>query len=113
MVHGSRRHRIQAVEALDELCLMLTQRDWHCCDGFSHAGLLLVNDSTSADGAQEYAVFRMDRPNRQIESITVSWCTAERLMGLLGRLLDGSNPGCDMGTAELQPHKDGACVHCG
>jgi hypothetical protein len=39
-----------------------------------------VNDSITEDSAQEYGVLRPDGNGyRQVESITVSWCDAERL----------------------------------
>jgi hypothetical protein len=41
-------------------------------------GYLFLNDSFSPDGAQEYAVFKISNGQFiQIESITVSWCSAE------------------------------------
>lgn len=53
----------------------------HCY--FEHGSLLLVNVSSSPDGAQEFAVYKKDDKYYKIESLTVSWMTEERLFILL------------------------------
>jgi hypothetical protein len=54
-------------------------------------GYLFLNDATSADGAQEYAVIR-PLPNGeylQIESITFSWCRAQQALDYIRQVLAG------------------------
>ena len=81
MMHTSRRFRVQTVELQSELTTKLTDGGTYClCAGFRLANtrLLFLNDSFSEDGAQEYAVFD-ELTGAQIESITASWMTNERL----------------------------------
>jgi hypothetical protein len=51
---------------------MLTETSWFCCTGFELDGYRYLNDSTSPDGAQEFAVVKIDggagKP-RQVESM--------------------------------------------
>src|SRR6266446_7026540 len=65
-----------AVIEAEELTEKLTQHTWTLCACFEYQKLLLANDSFSEDGAQEYAVYH---EGREIESLTVSWMTHERL----------------------------------
>src|SRR2546421_240083 len=77
------------VETVEELHEQLTEHTWTACTAFRWRSLVFVNDSTGPDGAQEYAVLRLDvgvgageKPAagsatvlqwRQVESVTVSW----------------------------------------
>ena len=95
---------------LTQLVTALCDQTWTTCQGFSWSGLLLLNDSFSADGAQEYAVIR---GGRQIESLTVSWMTAADLATTLQDLAAGG--GGDYGPCHAvleslaQHHR---CTHC-
>ncbi len=70
MLHRGRPCGIVTVKSMDALVENLTRHTWTRCTGFPYQGLLSLNDSTAADGAQEYAA---RRAGRQIESLTVSW----------------------------------------
>jgi hypothetical protein len=76
MMHDKRRFSIAQVDYLEFLAKKLFEMTWCCCNGFDCQGLRVLNDSTSPDGAQEYAIFKKvpgsDRWE-QIESLTVSW----------------------------------------
>lgn len=77
-------------------------RTWTLCTGYRYElggkTYLFVNDSTSEDALQEYALLEVisdvyepytDYATvRQLESITVSWCTREDLLGYLTKVND-------------------------
>lgn len=80
MLHEDRRFGIfnlpdDLSEALAEFSRCGT---WTLCTGFRWRTLLLLNDSLSEDGAQEYAIVR-EATGEQLESLTVSWMTTECL----------------------------------
>ncbi len=83
--HENRVHAVGEVEDLDKLAVQLTQTTWTCCSGFAWRGLVLLNDATGADGAQEYAVFRSDTRER-VESLTASWMSVEEFRGAMEQL---------------------------
>jgi len=86
--HKNRRWAIVEVATAEELAEKLTEHDWTACTGFEHGGYLFLNDSTSADGAQEYAVVRRS-DLRQIESITFGWCTRLEALHYIQRTVAG------------------------
>ena len=84
MFHDKRCWSVGPVASAAELTEWLCERSWCCCTGFELGNYLWLNDATSEDGAQEYAVVRKptedDPVYRQVESITVSWCKREELL---------------------------------
>jgi hypothetical protein len=76
MLHKNRRFGVTDVHSTDELAEKLTKGSWTCCTGFRIGGLLFLNDSTSENGAQEYAVVR-EATREQLESITFGWMTLD------------------------------------
>ena len=84
MYHNHRRWSVQKVASADELADKLLDYNWCGCCGFELEGFLWLNDSTSPDALQEFAV--VSRPTedcdefRQVESITVSWCNRQQLL---------------------------------
>jgi hypothetical protein len=80
MLHADRIWSVAEVSSAEELARDLTRETWCCCQGFrivDHPRYVWVNDSTSEDGAQEYAVCRLGLAKgdmRQLESITFVWC---------------------------------------
>lgn len=108
MMHKQRPHKVCDVADLATLVDKLTQHTWTTCSAFSWRSLTLLNDATSEDGAQEYAVVRA---GRQIESLTVSWMEPEKLRALLERLDQGEG-GCDLGPVAMVPHPEGYCARC-
>ena len=108
MMHEKRKYSIKKYDNLDELVEKLTQYDWCGCNGFELNDLILLNDATGADGAQEYGVIKN---GRQIESLTVSWMKPEDLKQCLVELTqDGA--GVDMGEYQIKFHEDGPCYLC-
>ena len=74
MMHKKRRWCVGPVENAEALAEKLTQHSWTLCTGFELLGYLFLNDATSEDGAQEYAVVRRPaepgQPWIQVESVT-------------------------------------------
>ena len=93
MMHFDRHWCVSAIDTVEELAEKLSRYSWCCCTGFECQGLLWLNDATGPDGAQEYAVVRIptaDDPHfRQIESITVSWCTPQQLQQYITEVQSG------------------------
>jgi len=76
MLHKDRIWRVESVTDAATLAAHLTEMTWTGCSAFERNGLLYLNDSTSGDGAQEYAVIRRS-DMRQIESVTFRWTRGE------------------------------------
>lgn len=76
MMHKTRTWQIKDAGGPFELAYHLTEQTWCTCQGFRQNGYLYLNDATSENGAQEYAVLR-ESDLAQVESITFSWITEE------------------------------------
>ena len=59
-------------ENLGEIVRKLKNHSWTLCTGFKWGGILILNDSTSEDALQEYAIVR-EADMVQLGSFTVSW----------------------------------------
>jgi hypothetical protein len=114
MMHAHRAHVIVNFDTFEEVAVKLTETTWCPCNGFKVQKLILLNDATSPDGAQEYAVFHESDPELQIESLTVSWFeSAERLAATLQRLNDDPTTGVAMGHYRILTHaRLETCRHC-
>lgn len=113
MMHRRRVFRVSdRYDTPSLLARALVEHDWCTCNGFSVGHLLLLNDSTGPDGAQEYAVFDT-RTRLQIESLTVSWMTRERLEAVIASLLV-PGAGCRDMTSPIPSleHPEGVCHAC-
>jgi|SRR5215472_11785305 len=114
MMHKQRRHYVGTVETAEQLAEKLTQHTWTLCTGFRLGGFLFLNDSTSEDGAAEWAVVR-ESDSMQVESITFGWCDQARALELLKQLEAGTlgvDPRCFFGVVERLPHVAGPCRAC-
>lgn len=92
--HSKRRWSIAAVGSAIELAEKLTSHTWTLCTGFRFAGLLFLNDSTSEDGAQEYAIiddneaeYEGSQAAWQVESITFGWCDLAKALSIIEGLV--------------------------
>lgn len=78
---------------------MLTERTWTVCSAFYVQGrpeVLFLNDATHEDGAGEWGVIRLiGTQHVQVESITMSWCTAEEALQHIEDALAGRMDGND------------------
>jgi len=88
---------------------------WTPCTGFRCGKVLWLCDATGPDGAQEYAIVR-EEGLRQIESITASWCTPERLLEYAWRFHSGLGLETELDLGTIRPEQIEAahrpCCHC-
>lgn len=119
MLHHDRHWCVAPVESAEELARKLTEMTWCGCDGFELDGYLWLNDATSADGAQEYAVVKRAGPDGrmlQIESVTFGWCSYEQARAHIKRTLRGEDDGNDFAvpvSLRVQtPEEHGRCHYC-
>lgn len=129
MLHRSRRWSLTLVASSHELATKLTEHTWTTCTGFECNGWLFLNDSTSADGAQEYAVVRRDSDGnaRQYESVTFGWMTRAQAERWLSDWFSGNTPplgeergavlilhghGCKPQIVAVNEHPAGYCHAC-
>jgi hypothetical protein len=117
MMHNRRRWCVVPVASPEELARMLTSTTWCCCAAFELMGFLFLNDATSPDGAQEYAVVKRGSPGeawRQVESITFSWCNSHQALTYISTAAAG---GYDLPTTRSEsvvqtPDEHHRCCHC-
>ncbi len=114
MMHAKRRFCAAQVESAEKLAEMLTEYTWTPCSAFFVRGredVIFANDSTSADGAQEYAVLvNGDGAWRQVESITFGWCTPAKALGYIRKALAGE---MSETFERLTPHFEAHADHRG
>lgn len=119
MLHRNRVWSVAPVASAEELAEKLTEHTWTCCQAFELPGYIFASDATCGDGAQEYAVLRRVKHASefvQIESITFSWCTFEKALALIRRIIAGEFDACVYGHVpgwRLQtPAAHGRCHLC-
>jgi hypothetical protein len=114
MMHARRRWSLCPVNTAEELAEKLTGQTWTLCTGWGHAGLWYLNDSTSEDGAQEYAVVCR---GHQIESITFGWCTCERALRHIWHCTEHADELLDADWShpvepQVEDWREHRCRHC-
>lgn len=93
------------IESAEDLAEKLTEHTWTLCTAFQHRDYLYLNDSTSEDGAQEYAIVKNHKSTyRQIESITFGWCSREKALEYVNDISQGKY---DNEGYEVTPRIDG------
>lgn len=119
MLHSRRTWVVSPVESAEELARKLTSMTWCLCTAFELGGYLWLNDTTSEDGAQEYAVLKTNGPHGtpvQIESITFSWCDEAKTLSFIRHTLSGGDDDNsfrrDVTPALQSPAEHGTCRHC-
>ncbi len=119
MFHDTRRWKVAPVASAEELARTLTEQTWCLCNGFELAGYWFLNDATSEDGGQEYAIVKKDGPGGQplqVESITMSWCSIDEALQYIADATAGRYDGADYART-VNPHiespeKHGRCAFC-
>ncbi len=121
-MHSNCAWSASEVAMTEELAEMLVENVWFCCSAFrvaGHSDYVWLNDATSEDGAQEYAVGRIGPEQSQltqIESITFSWCTAEKAEQYIRSTRDGHDDNNEWArhvTATIQTAEEhGRCPLC-
>lgn len=119
MLHKSRTWCLHSVTDAEDLARKLTESTWTLCTAFGLADYVFANDSTSPDGAQEFAVLRSRDARgdyQQVETITFSWCTEEQAFTLILSVLAHQFDEQDLGSVSLwqlqHPHDHMVCQHC-
>lgn len=116
--HNKRRWCVAQVESAEVLAEKLTEHTWTLCTAFALEGHLFLNDSTSEDGAQEYAVLKTTEVGVyiQVESITFGWCKPDRALELIREVLAGKfDTAGTFGPVKPKldtPDKHGRCPLC-
>lgn len=120
MMHRGRSYSVADVPDLDTMADRLHGHTWTGCTGWRCGELVALNDSTCADGAQEYGILvgaRVedgDLVGEQVESLTVSWMDRGKLLDVLTRLAAGDWwPDGPREPVRVALHAPGeACGHC-
>jgi len=118
MLFDKRRRVVADVATPEELAKKLTEMTWCPCNGFRLGDYLFLNDSTSPDGAQEYAVIH-EPSSCQCESITFSWCSYNEALKYIQQTLRGefkpwtrpTSPAYNPSIIQT-PEEHGTCQHC-
>ncbi len=119
MLHKNRVFRVvnrashgNLITTPNELAHILYDHTWCLCSGFQIDHLVFLNDSTSPDGAQEYAVFDIFA-KKQIESLTVSWYdNVYKLEKEISSLLKSNEHHILHRDMPSLNHPEGSCMHC-
>ena len=118
MMHKRRTWCVGSTDTPEELARKLTESTWCLCNGFEIQGYLFLNDATGENGAQEYAVVKRcaDGTFKQVESITMSWCSFDKALGYIRKAIAGEMDGYDF-VSEVRPKIDtpeehGTCQLC-
>jgi hypothetical protein len=120
MMHKARCWALHEVASAEKLARMLVERTWTLCSGFyvhGHGDHVFLNDATSEDGAQEYAVARRSAEGwLQIESFTMSWSDEGRALLLIKEILAGEFDSVEYAFAVQprleMPGRHGCCSLC-
>jgi len=119
MFHSKRRWVVTPVNSAEELARTLTEQTWCLCNGFELQGYVFLNDATHEDGASEYGVIKLDGPAGkppQVESITISWCTAQETLDYISRAIAGEYDDADyaftVNPRIETPDQHGRCLLC-
>ena len=83
MMHKSRRYVVRAMATLADTVAKLAHGNYCGCVGISFNGTVYLNDATSGDGVEEWAVFRN---GRQVESITFGWMSPAEIEETVRRM---------------------------
>ena len=117
-MHNDRIWCLTPAESAEDLARKLTEITWCGCTAFELKGYVWLNDATSPDGAQEFAVLKQcdDGTFLQIESITYSWCDYDQSLALIKVTLAGEDDVNDF-RREVRPilqtpEEHGRCHHC-
>jgi|CXWL01.1.fsa_nt_gi hypothetical protein len=119
MMHNDRIWCVTPAESAEGLARKLTEMTWCCCTAFAIDHYRWLNDATSPDGAQEYAVLlrkESDGSFLQIESITFSWCNYDAALRFIQQTLRGEDDRNEW-ARPVQPTlqtaaEHGRCHHC-
>lgn len=114
MMHSNRVWCVTPKESPAEVARLLTETTWTLCTAIELSCYLFLNDATSEDGAQEYAVLKRPTapggPCVQVESITFGWCDEARAFDYIRRVVAGEFDASDFAFA-VQPRLETPAEH--
>jgi hypothetical protein len=95
---------------------LLVEHSWTLCTGWAIDGYAFLNDSTSPDGAGEWAIVRLS-DGAQLESVTFSWMERDEAEAYIARVLAGElDGGPTYGSVPLErmlpPDQAHECAAC-
>jgi len=108
MFWQKRTYQVFEVDSPESLAEKLTEHTWCGCQAFKCEDVLFVNDSSSGDGASEWAVIR---DGRAVESITFGWCSYYRALQYICELID-RRIGGDYGPGNVNTDHGRSCYLC-
>lgn len=113
MINTRRLWGFTQAESIEELCRILTSRTMTCCTAFRFGRFLFLNDATSEDGAQEYAVLRPEGSAwLQVESITFSWISQADAVQRLKEVMGGDEVPMGTWRPNIEPYDRHSCQLC-
>ncbi|MCA9076563.1 MAG: hypothetical protein KDA93_16180 [Planctomycetaceae bacterium] len=119
MLHTRRVWCVNLAVSAEELARQLIETTWCLCTGFELEGRLFLNDSTSENALNEFAIVKRHEDGRsflQVESITVSWCDLPQMLHYVQATLMGEYDISDFVhevSPRLQtPEEHGRCPLC-
>jgi hypothetical protein len=125
MFNGQVGFNVQTYQTVEELVESFERcHTWTLCTGFRIDNLVLLNDSASENGAQEYAVIQIMEEDDEVmlgwqfESYTMSWMSHERkieaITEALKMTLESYLPESFkwVKSIKLAKHGEGSCPHC-
>lgn len=116
MFETKRTYTIKKVDAAYQLADWLTQMTWCGCNGFEYNGYLFLNDSTSPDGAQEYAIYRIlnNGQHKKTESVTFGWMSYQEAVTWIKTRLtkDDAFPTINATVINLDDNPAHRCFMC-
>jgi len=116
MIFTKRKWAVARVNGPEELAEKLVNYTWTLCTGFRLGEYIFLNDSTSENGAQEYAVLKSN--GEQVESITFSWCSYDEALQYIREVVQSKydcqawNSGIDVQEQLQTPEGHGTCAYC-
>ena len=116
MLHDNRVFNVADVATPEDLVVKFKGEVsvWCGCTGWRLNGWLWLNDSTSPDAFQEYAVVH-EATMVQWESLTISWMSAEAIRNFIRDFQEAEADGPFFGavTNKIEtPAEHGRCQHC-
>ena len=117
MWHSNRVWCVAPIESAETLARKLADMTWCCCQAFAIGDYFWLNDSTSPDGAQEYAVLKREGEKfTQIESITFGWIEHSMILEAIQDTLAGKDDQHDFRQEVVPaletPETHDRCGHC-
>ena len=112
-MHKRRLWCVTPIATAEELAEKLVQHTWTLCTGFELQGYWFLNDATSEDAAQEYAVIKVKGPHGkplQVESIIMSWCLTNEALDYIRKTIAGEYDDADY-AATVEPKVESAEEH--